>query len=181
LVDEVMGALTRRGQSVAAIFGDLVQAFYKVDRRLLYAHLGRVQESRHLVVRVVRRHTGVEFYMLAADGSRVCVHASDGVIVGDSLGPLLFVLYFAGFISDLQARRRRRRPGSCILAVLTELCPPGGAPPDDPAQDVVEVSDVVFVDEHVALAPVRDWGDIAHEGDLIQAVQVDWRLQSNFE
>ena len=76
-----------------------------------------MEVDEHLVVRVQRRHRGL-VYVLESPDRRVVLHMPGGVVVGDPLGPLLFILYYSGYMRDLQARRRQGDPSRQLVAVL---------------------------------------------------------------
>ena len=104
-------------------------------------------EDRGISLLTKIRHNGVVFEVGAGNGSRKFLKVSRGVIQGDTLGPLAFLLVYHAFlfqhkatkdddtIADLISKVRPFDPrGKCFQA----------------AEVTVDLSDVVYADDHSA-------------------------------
>ena len=87
---------------------DLSQAFYKVDRTLLEEILFQRLDEDRAALQVCRKLDNL-VYRLSQGDQILELTAPHGVTVGDTLGPLLFVVYMDAFLRDLQSSRAAQR------------------------------------------------------------------------
>ena len=103
----------------------------------------------------------------------------DGVVVGDPLGPLLFILYYSGFLRDLQARRKQSCPNGSILGRLA--VGPAGRGGDGAYWESTELTDMAFVDDQATHRVVQNWGEVAAELALQRQVLREWGMEPQLD
>jgi hypothetical protein len=108
------------------------------------------------------------------------------VVVGDVLGPLLFILYMDGYLRDLQATRRAARWPLELACSFSDWQAQGH---QDTAGALMQrltkagyfcdLSDVTYADDHDCFRPVLHWRAVRQELELLRATQKRWKLTAN--
>ena len=164
---------------------DLTQAFYRIDRSLLEELLFQRLEDKRIACQLRRRLDKV-VYRLSQGTTILELEAPLGVVVGDSLGPLLFVIYMDGFARDLQEQRDAARWPKPLRAKLRELAPSWRAQLQDHLAEVVsqreleeDLSDIIYADDHDVFRPVDSWREVRQEIELVRAAHQRWKMTVN--
>jgi hypothetical protein len=163
---------------------DFKQAFYKVNRHLLYESLLRRLQSWRSYAQLVRRFDHI-VYRIHCGTSIIELSSPRGVVVGDVIGPLAYLSFMDDYVRALQtARQAARWPGTLVAeGVYTQegLLHSLGIPQTASFQRLTKIdcSDVVFADDHDCHRPVQDWKDVRQELELIRTTQVAWDLEVN--
>ena len=164
---------------------DLSQAFYKVDRALLEEILFQRLDEERAALQVCRKLDNL-VYRLSQGDQILELTAPHGVTVGDTLGPLLFVVYMDAFLRDLQSTRAAQRwplplsgthawqhlqhrdLGSRTLVASLTL-----------REEEIDFSDVVYADDHDAFRPILGWRQARLEVELIRAAHRRFHMIAN--
>ena len=108
------------------------------------------------------------------------------MVVGDSLGPLLFVIYMDGFARDLQEQRNAARWPNPLRAKLRELTPGWRIQLGDRLSEAVsqreleeDVSDIIYADDRDVFRPVDSWREVRQEIELVREAHLRWRMTVN--
>ena len=164
---------------------DLSQAFYKVDRSLLEEVLLQRLDSESTFLQAVRRFDKV-IYRLHQGTTIVELDAPTGIVVGDVIGPLAFVVFMDGFLRDLKAEREAARWPSPLRAALKESMASrsrsearGLVTHFTTEQESYDLSDLVYADDHDMFRPVPGWRRAREELELVRMIHKKWSLQVN--
>ena len=160
---------------------DLTQAFYRLDRTLLEEVLQDRLQDQAIALRVVRKLDRV-VYRLRQGAAVLELEAPLGIIVGDVLGPLLFVVYMDAFARDLQRERDGLRwPLKFLLEERTwdQVTTPG---PDGGLLHSVHRRITTLLasdDDHDVFRPVEGWKQAREEIQLVRKYQRAWKMDVN--
>ena len=182
---EILTRTRKGGITLLMASFDLTQAFYRLDRTLLEEVLVSRLSDQSIVLRVMRKLDRV-VYRLHQGTEVLELEAPMGVIVGDVLGPLLFVVYMDAFVRQLQeARDRLRWPPTLSFeasnwATATGPSEDGGIMQSFRLQRTsVKASDVIYAGDHDVFRPITGWLQARKEIELVRSYQKAWKMDVN--
>jgi exonuclease III len=185
LAQEIVARCKKQGRHLMIASFDLSQAFYKLNRTRLEEALTQRLYDESTALQILRRTDGV-VYQLSQGTEVVRLFAEKGVVVGDVMGPLLFVLYMQGFLDDLQRTRQAARWPTQLEAQLDwqestiEQHGHGSLIPTVRHFQMREfVSDVLYADDHDAFRVIDSWRACRLEVELLRDCQRRWHMDVN--
>jgi hypothetical protein len=164
---------------------DLKQAFYRLDRTMLLDSLAKRLGDEATTLLVARRYEKI-IYRLEQGTAALELEAPEGIVVGDSLGPLLFVIFQDTFARRLQEERRKRRLPALTLEATVQLTHIMEGPCSvfqllSGPVTAWDASDVIYADDHDMHRPFVNWGAARAELSLLREVQIEHKLVINLQ
>jgi hypothetical protein len=141
----VLELCRQEGLSLAVLQTDISKAFDSVDRQEIYMAILELCHCNELLHAVILRHETV-LYVLSNGGEKLEIHVPNGLVQGDSLGPILWLLHYHRILTAELAIR-----GSKTLQGKVDLGTGNGVL----TTETVFLGDIVFADDHHILIPFK--------------------------
>ena len=157
VLNSILSRAKAQGKNVGVFLGDVWKAFDGADRDLLSEAIITQLRGSGLVARLLQRHRRTVFVVSTLDGKEEMVfNIPKGVIQGDALGPLLYIIYMRAFMANL-SNIRNRGLIACMSATLVELNETGR---HEPNRYTVDLSSHFFVDDHLEVFVFNGLGEL---------------------
>jgi hypothetical protein len=141
----VLEICKQEGLSLAVLQTDISKAFDSVDRKQIYQAILEFCKCETLLHAVVLRHQTV-LYVLSNAGEQLELFVPNGLVQGDSLGPLLWLLHYHRILqAELDARGPQTLQGEYEIADMY-----GGL-----WKKKVMLGDIIYADDHHILVPFK--------------------------
>jgi len=165
----VTSRLRQLGKQYVIFLGDIKAAFPSTTHEGLFLAVRQFARERGVAVGVELRYHEV-IYVLEMGGRRITVKAHRGVVTGESLGPLAFLLFYHAYLIQMQDHWDAEVGEESPLTVTWDDHT-WGDPILVQTERTLDLTHVIYADDHAAVMVFQDWNMIKNFLGVMHGMQ----------
>lgn len=166
--------LRKLGKQYVIFLGDIMAAFPNTPHEGMLAAVRKYAREKGVTIGLTLRYQEVK-YVIEMGGRKVVVRAHKGVVTGDSLGPLAFLLFYHAYLIHMTEQWDAEVGEESELHVpLQDLS--WGEPILTHTERDLDLTHTIYADDHAAVLVFKQWKTVRDFLGVIHGMQQTYGL-----